>query len=281
MKTRFISSIFIAIILFTAYAFMFTPVFDILVMVLAGAACYEVMKVAGVKSIPLRVVAILFSLALVLGVIYVSRVPVSLVAMAYVLGLVLLTVCSYPDIPFVDLAVTVYASFIIPLAFSTMSLVADMYKIFPGNIDRAETRLLLWNCVATALFTDVFAYLVGTKFGKHKMTPNLSPKKSWEGAIGGVVCVVLLNLGFLAVFHALTKESFFLPIWAYILMNIIVSILSIFGDLMASLIKRHYGAKDFSHLIPGHGGIMDRFDSVIMAAPAMYLFLMVYGLAVL
>ena len=64
-------------------------------------------------------------------------------------------------------------------------------------------------------------------------------------------------------------------------MNIIVSILSMFGDLMASLIKRHYGAKDFSHLIPGHGGIMDRFDSVIMAAPAMYLFLMVYGLAVL
>jgi len=281
MKTRVLSGLVIAAILFTAYGFMFTPVMDVLTTALAMAACYEITKVAGVKNVPLRVVAILFSGALLLGVVYTSKFPVGLMAMIYVIGLVLLTVCSYPDIPFPDLAVTIYASFIIPLGFSTMSLVSDMYKIFPTLIDRNETRLLLWNCVATALFTDVFAYFVGRKLGKHKMAPNLSPKKSIEGAVGGVVGVVLLNLAFLGLFYFLTKETFFLPIWAYILMNVIVSVLSMFGDLMASLIKRYYGVKDYSNLIPGHGGIMDRFDSVLMAAPAMYVFLMCYGLAVL
>jgi len=281
MKTRVISGFVIFFILIAVYVFMFTPVLDIMVMALAGAACYEVMKVAGIKNKPIRIIAILFSIGLVAAVIYsTASFPMGLFCMIYVLFLVVFTVCSFPHITFPDLAVTIYASFIIPLAFSTMSLVGDMYRFY-AYIDKNETRLLLWNCVATALFTDVFAYFAGRAFGKHHMAPHLSPKKTWEGAIGGVVGVVLLNLVFLWGFHMITKETFFLPVWAYILMNVIVSILSMFGDLMASLIKRYYGVKDYSHLIPGHGGIMDRFDSVIMAAPAMYVFLNCYGLAVL
>ena len=116
----------------------------------------------------------------------------------YVILLVVLTVANFSKttITFPELAVTVYASLIIPAAFASVGLVSDMYIRYPAFITKADCRLLLWITVATALFTDVFAYFVGVKFGKTKMAPNLSPKKSWEGAIGGVVCVLVFMLLF-------------------------------------------------------------------------------------
>ena len=279
MKTRVISGIVIAVILIGAYALCFTPVFDIVFIALAAAACYEIGKVCQVKNKPLRVVSVIFSAALVAGIIYGGTFPLSLLAMIYVIGLILLTVISYPEVSFKDLAVTVYGSFVIPIGFSTIPLVADMYKMY-SYIDKKETVLLIWLSVATALFTDVFAYFVGSKFGKHKMAPVLSPKKSWEGAVGGVVCTTAFQLLVLLVWSLICKEKFFLPVWVYILMIICGSILSMIGDLMASLIKRNYDVKDYSNLIPGHGGIMDRFDSVLLTAPTLYVFLTIYGLAV-
>lgn len=279
MKTRVISGIVVALILIGAAFLMFTPVFDILFATLAALSCYEITKVAGVRSKPLRIVAIVFSAALVAGLLYISNFPLSLVCMIYVIGLILLTVCSYDDISFADLAITIYASFVVPIGYATIPLIADSYKMY-SFVDRKETVLLVWCAVATALLTDVFAYFVGSKFGKHKMAPELSPKKSWEGAIGGAVCATLFQLLALLVFRLIAKETFFLPIWAYLLMNLVVSVVSMFGDLIASLIKRNYNVKDFSHLIPGHGGIMDRFDSVLLAAPTLYVFLTIYGLAV-
>ncbi|MBQ2693635.1 MAG: CDP-archaeol synthase, partial [Clostridia bacterium] len=127
----------------------------------------------------------------------------------------------------------------------------------------------------------VFAYFVGVKFGKHKMAPNLSPKKSVEGAVGGVVCVLLFMLLCLLVFEkVLVKQSFFMPVWFYCITVVFISITSMFGDLMASLIKRYYGVKDYSNLIPGHGGIMDRFDSVLLASPTMFVLITIYGMVV-
>ena len=143
-------------------------------------------------------------------------------------------------------------------------------------------RLLSDPGEAAALFTDVFAYFVGVKFGRHKMTPHLSPKKSWEGAVGGVICNLAFMLLCLVVFEKLlAKQDFFLPVWFYCIMVVFISVTSMFGDLMASLIKRYYGVKDYSNLIPGHGGIMDRFDSVLLASPTMYAFLLIFGTVVM
>ena len=74
------------------------------------------------------------------------------------------------------------------------------------------------------------------------------------------------------------KTSFFMPVWFYCITVVFISITSMFGDLMASLIKRYYGVKDYSNLIPGHGGIMDRFDSVILASPTMFALITIYGM---
>ena len=285
MKTRVISGIVLAVILIGAWCLMFTPAIDLVAIVLAAGACFEITKIAGVKNPVLRAVAVVFSALLPAALIYVKSVPLlEVFVILYVILLVLLTVANFSKttITFPELAVTVYASLVIPAAFSTIGLISDMYLRYPDFVTKNDCRMLLWIGVAAALFTDVFAYFVGVKFGKHKMAPNLSPKKSWEGAIGGVVCNLLFMLLCLVIFEKLlVKQDFFLPVWFYCIMVVFISVTSMFGDLMASLIKRYYGVKDYSNLIPGHGGIMDRFDSVLLAAPTMYVFLLLFGTVVM
>lgn len=284
MKTRVISGLVIAVLLVAAYCLMFTPVIDLLFAVLAGAACYEITKVAGVKNQALKGVGVAFATLLPLGIVYIKNLQLlEVLVVLYVILLVVLTVANFSrtTITFPELAVTVYGSLIIPAAFASIGLISDMYLRYPDFINKADCRLLLWITVATALLTDVFAYFVGVKFGKHKMTPNLSPKKSWEGAIGGVVCTLIFMLFSLLLFEkVLAKQSFFLPVWFYCITVVFISITSMFGDLMASLIKRYYGVKDYSNLIPGHGGIMDRFDSVLLASPTMFALITIYGMVV-
>ena len=105
------------------------------------------------------------------------------------------------------------------------------------------------------------------------MCPAISPKKTWEGAIGGVVLTAALNVGLYFVFAKkfFPDGHFFLwSWWAVIPISIILSVISIFGDLSASVIKRHFGVKDYGKMIPGHGGIMDRFDSMLFVFPIIY-----------
>lgn len=128
---------------------------------------------------------------------------------------------------------------------------------------------LVWLIFVSSWVCDTCAYLVGKSIGKHKMTPKLSPKKSVEGAIGGIVGaagvgylygLILQNMGMMEVTN----------LFIYAIIAGIGAIISQIGDLAASAIKRNYDIKDYGHLIPGHGGILDRFDSVIFTAPIVY-----------
>ncbi len=109
----------------------------------------------------------------------------------------------------------------------------------------------------------------GVLIGKHKMAPVLSPKKSWEGAVGGVVGAALLTLIYCFVFQG-SMGSNNRDIIMLCMICAIGAIISMIGDLTASAIKRNYDIKDYGKLIPGHGGILDRFDSVIFTAPIIY-----------
>ncbi len=115
--------------------------------------------------------------------------------------------------------------------------------------------LCSWGC-------DTCAYCAGKLFGKHKMAPVLSPKKSVEGAVGGVVGAILLGL-----IYALATSG---PAAVYMIICGVGALISMVGDLAASAIKRNMGIKDYGKLIPGHGGVLDRFDSVIFTAPVIF-----------
>lgn len=128
---------------------------------------------------------------------------------------------------------------------------------------------LVWLIFLSSWGCDTFAYCTGMLFGKHKLAPVLSPKKSIEGAVGGVAGAALL--GFLyAALMGRNMTHLGNPQAACAAACGIGAVISQVGDLAASAIKRNHGIKDYGHLIPGHGGIMDRFDSMIFTAPAIY-----------
>lgn len=121
--------------------------------------------------------------------------------------------------------------------------------------------------IICAWVTDAGAYFAGSFFGKHKLAPNLSPNKTIEGAVGGVVVNVIISLVFGIVYMAwidINAKVLFVPL---LIAVIVGSALSIVGDLSASALKRFYKIKDFGNLMPGHGGVLDRFDSVLIVAP--------------
>lgn len=122
---------------------------------------------------------------------------------------------------------------------------------------------LVWLIFFCSWGCDTFAYCSGMLLGKHKLAPELSPKKSIEGAIGGVVGAAVLG----AVYAALTGAV----VWVYVLICAVGAVASQVGDLAASAVKRQHNIKDYGKLIPGHGGILDRFDSVIVTAPMIYI----------
>lgn len=123
-----------------------------------------------------------------------------------------------------------------------------------------------------AWISDTGAYFVGTFLGKHKMAPVISPKKSWEGFFGGWIISVLFSVAlFIVRYHTISAEGLFYTLRIFLPVVIVLAPLSVCGDLFASIIKRKCGIKDFGNIMPGHGGVMDRFDSVILIAPLLYL----------
>lgn len=132
----------------------------------------------------------------------------------------------------------------------------------------------VWMIFISSWICDTCAYITGMLFGKHKLSPRLSPKKSIEGAIGGVIGSALVGAlyGYFIVEPVIREQQ---VTWAFVLISAAGAVVSQIGDLAASAIKRNHDIKDYGKLIPGHGGVMDRFDSVIFTAPMIYLLVLI------
>ena len=129
---------------------------------------------------------------------------------------------------------------------------------------------LLGMTILVPVITDIAAYFVGRGCGKHKLAPIISPKKTVEGSIGGTVCavVILMLVAFILNITNILQVNY----TALIIYLILASVIGQFGDLALSSIKRIVGVKDYGNLLPGHGGILDRFDSLLFVLPFTYLF---------
>lgn len=156
---------------------------------------------------------------------------------------------------FIDISITIYSLAYIPFLLSYILL-----------INKQPNNIVIWLVFTTAWGTDTFAYFSGYLFGKRKLCPTISPKKTVEGAIGGVIGSMIISLIFGYLF---LKDH----LYAVIFIGLIGSIAAQVGDLSASLIKRNTGIKDFGSIMPGHGGVLDRFDSIFFTAPTVYFIL--------
>lgn len=163
--------------------------------------------------------------------------------------------------PIQSLAYSLLGQFYIAAPYALTNCLVFAYE--PGNYHYAYILALL----VFIWVNDSFAYLTGMAFGRHRLFERISPKKSWEGFVGGAVVSIGTSLIFAHFFPNL-------PVWAWIGFAIVTIAFGTWGDLFESLIKRTLGIKDSGNMIPGHGGILDRFDSTILAIPAIFLYLL-------
>lgn len=193
------------------------------------------------------------------------------------------------------IALTVVLLFSLKLGLKNilaMAALAIIGALVMKNIAWISTRIgyetIFW-IFLISIFTDTFAYFVGSKFGKHKIFESISPKKTWEGALGGLVfgVVVAVVVGTIfSIFHnggqegSLSANSIFQLgpgyFWAYLLIGFLLSSFTQIGDLFFSVFKRNYGVKDYSNIFPGHGGILDRIDGTIFSVLAFSLIYVIF-----
>lgn len=166
----------------------------------------------------------------------------------------------------IDIAITFFSILYVPFLFSFIKLLF----IEPHG------RILVILAFVCATATDTFAYEIGSRFGKHKLSPVVSPKKSIEGTIAGIIAAMVAT-GILC-YITNTYFSTEFNIIIMIIMGAVFSIVGQIGDLAASSIKRYCIQKDFSNLLPGHGGILDRFDSIMFISPMVYIFIQLISL---
>ncbi len=141
-----------------------------------------------------------------------------------------------------------------------------------------EGLLVIGFLFMITIMTDVFAYIVGVNYGKHRLAVKISPKKSIEGSIGGTFFAIVFTLLYLYLVKLEVIDTLSLNVVISILLIFVISVMGQIGDLVASKMKRDCGVKDYSNLFPGHGGVMDRFDSAIFAAMVLMLIIKVVGL---
>ena len=285
MKTRIISGVVMGVIVAAVLSVGFLwndIVIAIAIALLAAGAVYELTnKVAGIKSkwafIGACAYAFLGTFIMLQNIIvfpyelrsyitsYFTIEPIvnrlvllTIITIAYFLYSVVMVLKNHKDMNLAAIVMLCAMPFFVVGAFSCLGSVINynngLYYL-----------LLLFNFSSIC---DMGAYFVGVTIGKHKLCPNISPKKTIEGAVGGILSSVVFSLVFVFVFSKTDK------LLATLLLTVPFCIVGMIGDLFASAIKRSVGLKDYSNLIPGHGGILDRLDSMLLISPVVYVFIL-------
>jgi len=171
---------------------------------------------------------------------------------------------EYKTLPFEKLCIMITTSVLITLSMNSLIQI----KLF----NEKHGMFLLVISLCGAWFADTGAYFTGTLFGKHKLCPEISPKKSVEGLIGGTITNALLFVLIAFIYSKISMTNDIAVSFNYVYLFILgmaCSLLGLLGDLSASLLKRQCSIKDFGNIMPGHGGVLDRFDSVLFVVPFM------------
>lgn len=262
MNQRYIGALVLAPLLVFIFLGGYFLKLSVLFLSLGGMyEFYKVTKVKGYKPIELvgYILCIGYNIYISIGL------DVKIATGVFLLVVFLLMIIPVIDtnINFVDIALTILPCFYVVVFFSFILLISMMNN----------GRYLLWLIFISSWSCDTLAYYFGRAFGKHKLIPKVSPKKTVEGALGGLLGSILgcTIYGFI-----ISKYGVDIALYNYIIIGILGGIFGQLGDLVASSIKRSAGVKDYSNLIPGHGGILDRFDSILFVAVVVFYYISVF-----
>ena len=266
MLKRILSSLIGLPLVITALVFVNTYIFDAIIAVIALISIHEYYnafdKDGRLKS--LRWIG--YASCLLIAFIHV--IPSQYLPQAVLYAIPTIILLLFVQVIATEMKYNIKDISIILFGLAYIVLFSSFLAILRG---KENGRILIWFVFVVAWGTDVFAYFIGRKFGKHKFT-KISPNKSIEGCIAGIFGAVICTL-----IYALICNNAFNTNFNYIVLitsTIALSLIGQIGDLAASSIKRYTDIKDFGNLIPGHGGILDRFDSVIFIAPFAFFLLM-------
>ena len=307
MKKRIITALIMAAILIPALVVpQLLNILDVIFMVFVAVATIELLNMYDKEkkiALPLKIITVLLSFVLYFSIINYFAGSVTAIndsLMERFLKLIKLDLFLNPAVALIAILIILMSG----LVFVPDYTVTDLGRIYVAIIyvgvcasAVTVTRYLgvrfIFYLLLITTFTDIFALVFGLTLGKHKMAPNISPKKTWEGAIGGslvattVGCLlIVLYPLFSKTFHGETIE-FFDGLFRYtdfttvgkvffaIVLSLFLSVCSQIGDLVASKLKRNYNIKDYSNIFPGHGGVLDRFDSAFFAAAIFLIFIII------
>ena len=270
MKTRILTAVVMLALFVPVLWFSDLIVYPIVMALLAAIGACELLACLRLLRDPvLSVPAVLLAAAMPLLAYFASEPLLHLgviAAAVFLLALYLFGVAVFRAgaLPYGALMGVLGGTFYLSLAFSAMVLLRSL----------AGGEYLFLLPFVGSWVTDTFAYFTGRFLGRHKLAPVISPKKTVEGSIGGILFAVLAFV----IFGLIVRSAGLTPSYlALVLCGLAVSVVSQIGDLALSAIKREYGIKDYSRLFPGHGGVLDRFDSVIATAPLILFFCLVGG----
>lgn len=263
-KTRLVSGIILLAIAVTVVVLGDNVLFGtLLVISLVGLA--ELYKIMKIERSVLGIIGYLTAIIYYALVFFGLEKYLLLLFIGFLLMLMVTYVMTYPVYRIEQVMTTFFGLFYVSIM---MSYIYQTRVLEDGAV-------LVWLIFIGAWGSDTCAYCVGMLLGKHKIAPKLSPKKSLEGCIGGVIGAALLGYIY-AMFTGYKIIGIENPRLLFAIIGACASIISQFGDLAASAIKRNYDIKDYGRLIPGHGGILDRFDSIIFTAPIVYYLALLY-----
>lgn len=264
-KTRLLSGIILLAITVSVVVFGGNLLFAVLLVIslIGMTELYKIIKVNNALPGILGYAAVLAYYALV----YFGQDSFQLMLFIFFLLLLMVAyVIHFPKYTIEQIAITFFGLFYVSVMLSFIYQV----RILEGG------AWIVWLIFIGAWGSDTCAYVVGVLIGKHKFAPKLSPKKSIEGCIGGVVGAALIGFLYATICRS-QITGIAQPQLIYAIIGACSSVISQLGDLAASAIKRNHDIKDYGTLIPGHGGILDRFDSIIFTAPIVYYLTVLFG----
>ena len=279
MKTRIISAVVGLMILAVAIAFYDTIIFNLFIAALALIGIYEAHHAAGLTKNHWRIT--LYSALFAVFILLVPQAIEYAIPAIYVLTVLVFayTLEHHKTFTIREGAYALLMGIALPVVFGLILLFRD-------KLGNEQGLLYLAFLLGSAWWSDIGGYFSGMLFGKHKLCPEISPKKTVEGLIGGLIFAVLGNIGIMVLINRLAAQgigylvnSLTLHFGRICLLTPLLALLSVVGDLSLSIIKRTYGIKDYGNLMPGHGGVLDRFDSVIFIAPAVYFIALYWPIA--
>ena len=267
MKTRIISAIIAIILAAVILILNNTIILNIAIALLTFLMLYEVFSAIKCKEYTATtIICYAFSIAMPLFM-FNNLVKYRLLLLVISIFLVFLTYLFYfKTLKFEKLCVMLTTTILITLSMNSI--------ISIKNSSENHGLFLLIISLCGAWFADSGAYFAGTLFGKHKLCPNISPKKTIEGLIGGMISNAALFVGVTYLYKYIcstNNQDISFNIFVLIALGVVCCLLGVLGDLSASLLKRQCNIKDYGNIMPGHGGALDRFDSVLFIAPFMYL----------